>query len=63
MRTGAILAYTGIAMPFEIAAAPAFLVLAWAYLTSMMVASSWGQIDNTPWGEIVRRAGVGNGMR
>lgn len=32
--------------------APAFIVLAWAYFTSMMVDSSWGQIDDTLRGEI-----------
>jgi hypothetical protein len=31
--------------------APVFSVLAWAYFTSMMFASSWGQIDDTLRGE------------
>ena len=32
--------------------APALIVVAWAYFTSMMVDSSWGQIDDTLRGEI-----------
>jgi hypothetical protein len=31
--------------------APALTVLAWAYFTSLMVASTWGQIDDTLRGE------------
>jgi hypothetical protein len=32
-------------------AAPVFTVLAWAYFTSLMVDSTWGQIDDTLRGE------------
>jgi hypothetical protein len=32
-------------------AAPLLTVLAWAYFTSLMVASTWGQIDDTLRGE------------
>ena len=32
--------------------APAFIILAWAYFSSMMVDSSWGQVDDTLRGEI-----------
>jgi len=48
---GGLLVFAGWAAVRDRSFAPVFLVLAWAYCTSMMVGSFWGQIDDTIRGE------------
>jgi hypothetical protein len=50
--TGGLLIFAGWASTRARSFAPVFLVLAWAYSTSMMVDSSWGQIEDTLRGEL-----------
>jgi len=49
---GALLLFTGWAAVRARSFAPVLFVLAWAYVTSMMFGSSWGQIDDTLRGEV-----------
>ena len=49
--SGALLVIAAIASVRLRPSAPALAILAWAYFTSLMVASTWAQIDDTLRGE------------
>jgi hypothetical protein len=44
---GGLLLFAGWALVRRKTSAPIWLVVAWAYVTSLMVSSSWGQIQDT----------------
>ena len=52
--SSALLLTAGLAATRSRPSASALTVLAWAYFTSLMVASTWGQIDDTLRGETER---------